>query len=184
MIFHKKKILLPILLSLTLHSFLLVWSQWKTSFINNHKIPQTVIAMHFSYDQKHPSKDKKKLLPHTINDFSASKSYAPNSLPPNSEKETTQLHNYLMLVRNLIEKNKYYPASAKRLKIEGDVVLKFTILRNGEAKDIVFIEKSSFDPLNDAAIAAVLDVRIFPAIPQEITDESLTILQKISFKLQ
>ncbi len=96
--------------------------------------------------------------------------------------DPTILELYLMQVRKLIESKKFYPASAKRLKIEGDVTLKFSIDRSGHISGIEFLQKANFNPLNDAALSAIESVGKFPSLPTEIKDDTLVIHQKITFK--
>ncbi len=58
--------------------------------------------------------------------------------PKNDSKE--YLDRNLGLIRSLINENVKYPAKAKKLSIEGMIVVKFKILANGTVEDIEIIE--------------------------------------------
>jgi len=72
------------------------------------------------------------------------------------------------LIRKEIEKNVRYPKSAKRLKIQGIVYVKFTLRSNGKVDNIVIInghsrlKKSTINAVKDAASS-------FPKIKKDIT---------------
>lgn len=100
------------------------------------------------------------------------------------QQMATILETYLDQVRIMIEENKTYPASAKKLGIDGEIVLRFRINRLGHMNSLEFIQKANFEPLNEAAKNAITRVRNFPAIPSEIQNHELVIDQKINFKLK
>ena len=54
------------------------------------------------------------------------------------------IDNNLALIRTLINENINYPAKAKKLSIEGIVVVKFKISENGSVEDIVVLEGHRF----------------------------------------
>lgn len=70
--------------------------------------------------------------------------------------------NYLLEVRRCIESVKFYPASAKRRLISGNVVISFNIDKNGIAGDILIIKSSGFPVLDDTAKEIVLKANPFP----------------------
>ncbi len=49
----------------------------------------------------------------------------------NPEKKDKEIEDYLKYIKEEFEKNKFYPLKAKKLGIEGTVVIKFTILPDG-----------------------------------------------------
>jgi periplasmic protein TonB len=85
------------------------------------------------------------------------------------EKEYIQ--NNLSTIRQLLEENLYYPLSARKRGIQGQVVVKFTLLKNSEIKDII-ITKESTQILNDAALRTVQDLnKKLPAPTKDLTLE-------------
>ena len=63
------------------------------------------------------------------------------------------IDNNLALIRTLINENINYPAKARKLSIEGIVVVKFKISENGSVEDIVVLEGHRF--LQNATIEAI-----------------------------
>jgi TonB family protein len=140
------------------------------------------IKMQFNFEKKNSAKKIEKVAP----DKTDRNEDAPQETKELASNNTTPtaLENYLNQIRQLIEKNKFYPAPARRLRIEGEILLRFVINRNGQMTNLEFLQKTKFEPLNAAAKSAVIQVKKFPPIPPEILDEELIINQKISFKLE
>jgi TonB family protein len=188
---HKKNILIFFLLSILAHGVFLFSGHWGKKIQESQIVSKSEVKMQFSYKgQVIPKIDTKTQKNPKTQDMNSSQE-ASHDLPDQNlttgdktDTAPTLLDHYLTEVRNLIENKKFYPASAKRLKMEGEVFLKFTINRSGDVFDITFIQKANFDPLNDAALSAIRGVRNFPPIPTEIPEDELTIHQKISFKIQ
>ena len=87
------------------------------------------------------------------------------------------IDNNLALIRTLINENINYPAKAKKLSIEGIVVVKFKISENGSVEDIVVLEGHRF--LQNATIEAIEEAsKKFPK-----TDKSIEIQIPIVYKL-
>ncbi|UFH58298.1 energy transducer TonB [Sulfurovum mangrovi] len=75
---------------------------------------------------------------------------------------------YIALVKAAIEANKYYPKRAKRLKHEGVVTLRFTILADGSISNIKVIGASNYTRLNAGAIETLKRVGKFKPIPEKL----------------
>lgn len=87
------------------------------------------------------------------------------------------IDNNLALIRTLINENINYPAKAKKLSIEGIVVVKFKIRENGSVEDIVVLEGHRF--LQNATIEAIEEAsKKFPK-----TNKSIEIQIPIVYKL-
>ena len=87
------------------------------------------------------------------------------------------IDNNLALIRTLINENINYPAKAKKLSIEGIVVVKFKIRENGSVEDIVVLEGHRF--LQNATIEAIEEAsKEFPK-----TNKSIEIQIPIEYKL-
>ncbi len=80
------------------------------------------------------------------------------------------------LIRAAIEKARTYPFIARKKRIEGTVVIDFTINSKGYPQDIEIGKSSGFQILDSAAIKIVMKAAPFPAVDGEIA-------VPISFKL-
>ena len=63
---------------------------------------------------------------------------------PQIDEKKEYLDKNLALIRSLINENVKYPSKAKKLSIEGIVVVKFKILANGTVENIEIIEGHAF----------------------------------------
>ena len=80
------------------------------------------------------------------------------------------LSKHLSLIRKYINQNVYYPKSAKRLKIQGIVKIRFTLNKNGNVNNIVIL--SGHSRLKKSTINAVKDAASsFPKVKKAITIE-------------
>lgn len=73
---------------------------------------------------------------------------------------------YINAVRDLIEKNNTYPRKAKRRRIQGEVIVRFTLSANGVVTHRNVHKTSGFSVLDQAALSAVTKVRRFPPFPK------------------
>ena len=87
---------------------------------------------------------------------------------PAESKEDLYLKELLKKIKVAIEKNRYYPKIAKRLKKEGVVKIEFVLSAKGEIKDIKIVQKSH-SILNKSAVKTVKKASIyFPKPKKEI----------------
>ncbi|MDD3581216.1 MAG: energy transducer TonB [Desulfobacca sp.] len=93
------------------------------------------------------------------------------------------LGNYLYQVRQLLERHKEYPAMARRRRLEGVVVLRFTIGANGDIRSQGIARSSSQPVLDQAAQETVKRVGRFPPIPEALQKSQLTIEVPLAFRL-
>ena len=91
---------------------------------------------------------------------------------------------YQDMVKQKIESCRRYPDWAKRQGIEGTVHLRFTILSNGQAKDIEIIHPSGFNILDKEALSTIKRAQPFPPIPPQLKTSFLTMEVSIVFILQ
>ncbi len=82
---------------------------------------------------------------------------------------------YLLMVKEHIEKYKYYPKRAKRLKQEGKVELSFIINKSGHISKIKLRGKCPYKRLNNAAIAILEKIAKFIPIPKELGKTSIEV---------
>lgn len=94
------------------------------------------------------------------------------------------LEGYAQGIKLQIESQKRYPSRSKRQGNEGTVVLRFTILKTGEIRDLELISGSPFDDINEAALKAVRKAMPFPNLPDEIGRDFLKLVIPFNFELK
>lgn len=99
-----------------------------------------------------------------------------------NEKDLLE-NEYLSKLQQLIEQNKTYPKSAKRLNQMGKVNVCFVISKNGEIKDIKVVKKSNFEKLDEAAIEILARIYKFEPIPEKLNKNSWEITVPIVYQI-
>ena len=90
---------------------------------------------------------------------------------------------YLSKITQLIEKNKTYPKSAKRLNQTGKVYVTFIIEKNGEIKSCKIHKSSQFESLDNASLEILSKITKFNPIPEELNKNSWEITVPIVYKI-
>ncbi|MBW1917415.1 MAG: energy transducer TonB [Deltaproteobacteria bacterium] len=93
------------------------------------------------------------------------------------------LSNYLSGVRQLLQRHKNYPSMARRQRLEGVVVLRFTIAASGQIKSKSILRSSGHPVLDQAAQDTVRRVGRFPPLPVALQKSQLTIEVPLAFRL-
>lgn len=108
----------------------------------------------------------------------------------NIQKEVVDLNKiealeneYLSKLRYLIEKNKIYPNSAKRLNQMGKVHLYFVISKDGQIKNAKIVKDSSFKRLDEAALEILSKINKFEPIPEKLNKNSWEITVPIIYEI-
>lgn len=81
----------------------------------------------------------------------------------NSLQQQAEISGRESLVRNHLERFKYYPASARRRGISGEVEVAFELDRSGQARVLKILSGSGYSLLDEAAILTVHRAEPFPA---------------------
>ena len=92
-------------------------------------------------------------------------------------------NNYLSKLQRLIEKNKRYPKSAKRLKQMGKVYLSFTIGKNGEIRNVKISKNIKYKRLNKATMEIMSNIKKFDPIPKELNKSSWDITVPVVYQI-
>jgi protein TonB len=92
--------------------------------------------------------------------------------------------NYLQKVAAIIAEHKTYPEFARAREYEGNVVVSFLIGKNGDLKKAKIADSSGYDSLDQQALAILKRAAPFPAFPEEIVKEQLSIKMAIVFELE
>ncbi len=90
---------------------------------------------------------------------------------------------YMQLCRGLIERHKEYPVMARRGRVQGTVVVRGTLARDGSLRQCTVNLTSGSSLLDKAAVRAVQSVGRFPPVPAELPGEELVLEVPISFTL-
>ena len=90
---------------------------------------------------------------------------------------------YLKEIRELIEFNKYYPRSAKRMHQRGVVEIEFTIEKSGEISNIAIVKGCKYNILNRAAKRTLEKIGKFKPLPNEFKTNFLTLRVPINYIL-
>ncbi|MFC1718426.1 TonB family protein [Candidatus Poribacteria bacterium] len=117
-----------------------------------------------------------------LSDLSASRN-AP-SLPDGKSSDPSILKDFLRTIGRKIEKSKRYPGWAMDAGLEGKVVVRFTISRDGGLdENPQLVRSSGAEILDNAAIAAIKNAAPFPALPGSLSREWLQVELPMDFRL-
>lgn len=106
----------------------------------------------------------------------------PTGLTP-SERERLTL-SYQTALAEAIEREKFYPALARRLNQQGIIRVGFTVLADGRITNIHLLEPSAATALNQGAIEAIKRVGQFKPIPSELGMSSMEFSIGLIYKLR
>ena len=100
-----------------------------------------------------------------------------------AEQEEDAVQSYLGLVFQKLESHKRYPRVAERSGLNGRVVLRFTVRRDGEVLNPEVVEVAGHDSFRQAALQALRRVGQLPNFPDEIQRRELLVEVPITYKL-
>jgi len=90
---------------------------------------------------------------------------------------------YLQHCRSLIERNKEYPVMARKGRVEGTVIVRSVVARDGSLRQCLINRTSGAGLLDNAALRAVRNVGQFPPPPLELPGVELVLDIPITFRL-
>lgn len=96
--------------------------------------------------------------------------------------ENSPLALYASKVKEVLNKNKFYPPLAKRLKQTGLVEVNFVLSQDGKVKEIVDLV-GEHPLLKEAVKEIILERALFPPFPKEIERASLDLTVPVNFEL-
>jgi protein TonB len=91
---------------------------------------------------------------------------------------------YKAMLRQAIERNKGYPRRAVRMRQEGEVVVGFTIRRNGDIESLRIVEGSGSGLLDTAARRAVKKISGQLPFPEKLQRERWDFTIPIKYTLR
>lgn len=152
--------------------------------------------------QAKASPSKPRLQPQTISPPTASDSSSPSSnveetssaasssagsaLTPGDGQaiRMSAEQRYLASVRKEIEKFKFYPPLARKLRQTGQVIITIRIAEDGSIVESGVSEKSNFPILNSAAETILRSVKKFEPIPSELGEKLKIVQLPINYHLE
>jgi periplasmic protein TonB len=115
----------------------------------------------------------------------SSRSKVKQKLQLASKGSTRRLsRDYRSTLLRLIERNKYYPLRARRRAMEGKALVRFTVQRNGQIRN-VSLSRSSRKPLLDqAAVQTIKRMGKAPPLPKGLKRSSWRFVVPISYNMR
>ena len=101
-----------------------------------------------------------------------------------AEQEQDTIQAYLGLVFQKLESHKRYPRVAERNGLNGRVVLRFTVRRDGEVLNPEVVEVEGHDSFRKSALQALTRVGQLPRFPDEIRRRELLVEVPIAYKIE
>ena len=84
----------------------------------------------------------------------------------------------------MLHRAKIYPASARERGEQGRAVIRFTILRSGNASGTVILRSSGHREIDLAASSVIARAGPFPPLPEEFALPSLSVTVPIEYSLR
>lgn len=108
--------------------------------------------------------------------------------PPPSAEPSLSAQNarrlYLDELRRLIEQHRDYPVLARRSRMEGEVLVRARLARDGTLLATGVEVSSGIPVLDRAALRAISRIKQYPPVPGEIAGEEILLAIPISYRLQ
>ncbi len=104
-----------------------------------------------------------------------------------SKEELIARESYERDILKKIHRMKYYPQYARRMGMEGDVTIRFTIDKSGRIiNHPVILKKGEHDVLNRAGVLTITQAGPFPPFPEDGTylRDSMTFVVTIDYNLK
>ncbi|SNB45140.1 energy transducer TonB [Geobacter sp. DSM 9736] len=93
-------------------------------------------------------------------------------------------NSYAASVRHLVERRKEYPLVALKSGIEGRSLVVCVLRRNGSVKHVELVKSSGYTVLDNAALRAVRYAGTFPAVPDSIPGEEISVDIPLTFRVK
>ncbi|MFC1632397.1 TonB family protein [Candidatus Omnitrophota bacterium] len=97
-------------------------------------------------------------------------------------EEESPLTYYSHMIEDIIARNVKYPDQARQGRQEGIVKVNLSLKSDGKLKEVVVRESSGYDILDQTALAAVRAQAPYPAFPQQLSQEELSLTIPVVFK--
>ena len=101
-----------------------------------------------------------------------------------AKREEDAIRSYLGLVFQELESHKRYPRGAERSGLDGRVVLRFTVRRDGQVLDAEVVEVAGHNSFGEAAMRALTRVGQLPPFPSDIRRTDVLVEVPISYRIE
>ena len=101
-----------------------------------------------------------------------------------ADQEQDAIQSYLGFMFQSLESHKYYPEYAMRNGLNGHVVLRFTVRRDGQVFNPELVKVTGHDLFGDAAKRALERVGQLPPFPADIRRRELLVEVPISYQIE
>jgi TonB family protein len=108
----------------------------------------------------------------------------PRSVPDVYEMDPILLQGYSSEIQRKISAKIKYPKRAKRKGRQGQMTVRFKVLKSGEIQDLILVTKSPFKELNRAGLKAVRQAAPFPSLPEGMEKDFLVLELPIRFEIK
>jgi protein TonB len=105
----------------------------------------------------------------------------PAAPPPPSAAQPGPPPDYLARLSAKLERHKKYPSEARRQKVEGIVLIRFTIRRDGSVASCTLARSSGNSLLDEEAVSLPERAGPFPPMPDNISGEQLELTVPVNF---
>lgn len=92
------------------------------------------------------------------------------------------MSNYMGRIASRLHRQKRYPRAARRKKIQGTVVVSFTIRRNGSVAGVRLARRSGHAVLDQEVLSMVRRASPFPPFPANAGRNAITVTVPVSFR--
>jgi periplasmic protein TonB len=99
------------------------------------------------------------------------------------DTQDLQYTSYLRGLKQRIEEGWEYPPTARRDGIQGELLMKFTILKSGKVADVEVLKSSGYPMLDEAAKKALFDASPFNPLPGNWKKDAFTITGNFVYRL-
>ena len=110
--------------------------------------------------------------------------------PPTLEQDTISLDtkdkryvSYARLIKGRIGSQWGYPSAARDRLIEGQLLLLFSLVKEGEVIEINLLDPSGYAVLDEEAVRAIRAAAPFPPFPDHVTVKRLNIQASFDYRL-
>ena len=108
---------------------------------------------------------------------------APAPAKPDIDVANDVLQSFARIVRRKIESSKKYPIAAQSAGIEGRVVVRMTLLKDGRLEKAEIAKSSGHEILDKAALQSVRGAVPFPPIPDKVRRNELQMSITLVFRI-
>jgi TonB family protein len=113
----------------------------------------------------------------------ASLGVEPRSVPDVYEVDPKLLQGYSTEIQRKISASIKYPKRAKRKGRQGQMMVRFKVLKSGEIQDLILVTRTPYKELDRAGLKAVRKAAPFPSLPEGIEQDFLVLELPIRFEI-